>query len=242
MNRSLLLLFILSCLCSLTMNAALMKKKTNLKTQSVVDDVVNFANKATSILKDVSASGQTVSKKLSPLKEYYNSLESVLGNFKGFLVNQTNTVMPSVSDSQNNFNEIESKFTTLSTLTKTVQDAINKYGNYLPNTDATGKFKEVSERINNISQKITKYKGYSDEINNIIKDINEHFNVMKKFDDDKIVEMKKYIGDFDTITNKVDNANKYVNELIEVTSKAANVKNTLEQATNTVSNLFGNLW
>ena len=65
---------------------------------------------------------------------------------------------------------------------------------------------------------------------------------MKKFDDDKIVELKKYIGDFDSITNKLDTANGYVNDLIQVTSKASNIKNTLEQATNTVNNLFGNLW
>ena len=141
-----------------------------------------------------------------------------------------------------NFNDIESKFSKLSTLAKTVSDAIDKYGNYLPNTDATGKFKTVSNQVHDISQKITKYKGYSDKINNIIKEINEHFNVMKKFDDEKIVELKKFVGDFDSITSKLEAATGYVNDLAEVTSKASNVKNTINDAKDKVSNLLGSLW
>jgi archaellum component FlaC len=242
MNKTFILFLLFTSLLSSSFSITLVKKKNQLKTRNVLDDIVGFADKATGLLKEVSASGQTVTQKLSPLKGYYDSLTGVLGNFKTFLTDQTNIVTPSVSDSQTNFNDIESKFSKLSTLAKTVSDAIDKYGNYLPNTDATGKFKTVSNQVYDISQKITKYKGYSDKINNIIKEINENFNVMKKFDDEKIVELKKFVGDFDSITSKLETATGFVNDLAEVTSKASNVKNTINDAKDKVSNLLGSLW
>lgn len=229
-------------------------KKTRNTQLDVISKVTSFAGSATSLLKDVSAAGQEIKKKLTPLKEYYVALEGVLGDFKNFLVKQTNIVTPSVSDSATSFSNMEQKFNQIYNLGQTVTEAINKYGGMLAkiSPDSASKLESVTQEVNSIFDQVTKYKGYADKINQIIKEINEKFYVMKEFDDTKITELQKFVADFDKITDKLDTANKYVEDLTKVTSslstasnassKVSEITNTAKEAANSVKNFFGGWW
>jgi methyl-accepting chemotaxis protein len=235
----LIALLIFNSLITNTETVSLKKSKNTIKKVKIIDKISGFANSATSMLGNISSSGQIVQKQLAPVKEYYVQLEGVLGNFKQFLANQTSVVTPSILDSESSFKTIETKFTQISDMAKTINETVSSVGSLLPSNEYSEKLKTVTNQVNDISQGVNKFKGYANNINDIIKSINDKFNVMKEFDDTKIVELRNFIGEFDNISKDLESANSYVNDLMSVSSKVSNISSTLEDAKNKVSGFFG---
>lgn len=233
--------------------AARIKKARN-NQLDVISKMKSFAESATGVLKDITSAGQEIKKKLNPLKEYYVALEGVLGDFKNFLVKQTNIVTPSVSDSTTSFSEMEKKFNDIYALGQTVFDNLNKYGQIISkfSPGSAEKLEAATKELDSVFEQVTKYKGYADKINQIIKDINEKFQVMKEFDDSKITELQSFVADFDKITGKLDTVNQYADDLAKVvsslstpssgSSKVSEIANTAKEAASSVKNFLGGLW
>ena len=238
LSSFIVLLFFVS-LISVSEAISLKKSKNSLQKGNTIDEIWDFADTATSMLQNVTSNGQAVQKKLTPVKAYYVELEKVLANFKSFLSEQTAIVTPSIAESESSFKAIESKFTQMTDMANTINQTVSTLGSVLPSNEYLEKLQAVNGQVNDIAQGVNRYKGYSNNINDIIKAINEKFNVMKEFDEKKIVELKAFLEEYDAIAKELENMNSYINELMSVSSKVSSAACVLQDSKNKINNLFG---
>ena len=238
LSSFIVLLFFVS-LISVSEAISLKKSKNSLQKGNTIDEIWDFADTATSMLQNVTSNGQAVQKKLTPVKAYYVELEKVLANFKSFLSEQTAIVTPSIAESESSFKAIESKFTQMTDMANTINQTVSTLGSVLPSNEYLEKLQAVNGQVNDIAQGVNRYKGYSNNINDIIKAINEKFNVMKEFDEKKIVELKAFLEEYDAIAKELENMNSYINELMSVSSKVSSAAGVLQDSKNKINNLFG---
>ena len=122
-------------------------------------------------------------------------------------------------------------------MANTINQTVSTIGSVLPSNEYLEKLQAVNGQVNDIAQGVNKYKGYSNNINDIIKAINDKFNVMKEFDENKIVELKAFLDEYDVIAKELENMNSYINELMSVSSKVSS--DALQESKNKISDLFG---
>ena len=211
--------------------------KNSLQKGNTIDEIWDFADSATSMLQNVTSNGQAVQKKISPVKDYYTELEKVLANFKSFLTEQTAIVTPSIAESESSFKSIESKFTQMTDMANTINQTVSTVSSVLPSNEYVEKLQAVNGQVNDIAQGVNKYKGYSSNINTIIKEINEKFDAMKQFDENKIVELKAFLEEYDGIAKELENMNSYINELMSVSTKATG--DVVQESKNKLGELLG---
>ena len=211
--------------------------KNSLQKGNTIDEIWDFADSATSMLQNVTSNGQAVQKKISPVKDYYTELEKVLANFKSFLTEQTAIVTPSIAESESSFKAIESKFTQMTDMANTINQTVSTVSSVLPSNEYVEKLQAVNGQVNDIAQGVNKYKGYSSNINTIIKEINEKFDAMKQFDENKIVELKAFLEEYDGIAKELENMNSYINELMSVSTKATG--DVVQESKNKLGELLG---
>ena len=211
--------------------------KNSLQKGNTIDEIWDFADSATSMLQNVTSNGQAVQKKISPVKAYYTELEKVLANFKSFLTEQTAIVTPSIAESESSFKAIESKFTQITDMANTINQTVSTVSSVLPSNEYVEKLQAVNGQVNDIAQGVNKYKGYSSNINTIIKEINEKFDAMKHFDENKIVELKAFLDEYDGIAKELENMNSYINELMSVSTKTTS--DVVQESKNKLGELFG---
>ena len=211
--------------------------KNSLQKGNTIDEIWDFADSATSMLQNVTSNGQAVQKKISPVKDYYTELEKVLANFKSFLTEQTAIVTPSIAESESSFKAIESKFTQMTDMANTINQTVSAVSSVLPSNEYVEKLQAVNGQVNDIAQGVNKYKGYSSNINTIIKEINEKFDAMKQFDENKIVELKTFLEEYDGIAKELENMNSYINELMSVSTKATG--DVVQESKNKLGELLG---